>query len=614
MRTIATVLLVLALHGLTSAARPGDLDSSFGGTGTVSVPVASGDTNDVLVFPDGSIVVGGRGDVDGDGHAELLLARIDATGGLVPDFGTGGITTTRIAFADQSTIRRLAIDLDGRIVAAAVSSRVQSNGVVASFLHLVRYFPNGEIDREFGLTGDGTMGIGAGSNVAGMVVLENRQIALVGRNDNMIELLVAPPNGFSSNELDESSDGQAVVRTGDGLLLAGTVGGEFFLQRMQNDFNLDLAFGDAGTVRTPVGAGAARLRSVVVLPDGKILAVGAADATPADTDIALVRYTADGLLDETFGDGGIVVAPLGDRRDDAVDAVLAPDGTLLVAGRSCSPVPCHGFLARFLPEGGFDPSFGEGGVVTTEDVIARIVMPDDGHVVALEQKAGDVLAVDRFLVAGCGNGRLEAGEACDDGNNADGDCCSASCTLEPDDSSCADDGSACTADVCRAGACAHVVPTDAGCFAATSSSLARPVGGDRLRWTWQSATTVDRASFGDPTDATNLTLCFIDTADASAAPLLELAVPAAGVCNGAPCWKKTVPGFRYKDASAASDGVTVLRLASARNGSRVVVKAKNVAGIADLPVPVRVRLVRQDAAACFETDLAPARGATLTSR
>jgi len=31
----------------------------------------------------------------------------------------------------------------------------------------------------------------------------------------------------------------------------------------------------------------------------------------------------------------------------------------------------------------------------------------------------------------CGNGRLEGGEACDDGNNVDGDTCSATCTIEP---------------------------------------------------------------------------------------------------------------------------------------------------------------------------------------
>jgi cysteine-rich repeat protein len=56
----------------------------------------------------------------------------------------------------------------------------------------------------------------------------------------------------------------------------------------------------------------------------------------------------------------------------------------------------------------------------------------------------------------CGNGAIEAGEQCDDGNLLPGDCCSATCTAEPAGGSCADDGNVCTADVCDgAGSCSH---------------------------------------------------------------------------------------------------------------------------------------------------------------
>src|SRR5438874_5796472 len=43
----------------------------------------------------------------------------------------------------------------------------------------------------------------------------------------------------------------------------------------------------------------------------------------------------------------------------------------------------------------------------------------------------------------CGNGFLDAGEQCDDGNTLNGDCCTSTCQFEPAETSC-DDGNVCT--------------------------------------------------------------------------------------------------------------------------------------------------------------------------
>ncbi len=56
----------------------------------------------------------------------------------------------------------------------------------------------------------------------------------------------------------------------------------------------------------------------------------------------------------------------------------------------------------------------------------------------------------------CGNGVIDPGEQCDDGNSASGDCCSAGCQFEPAGSVCNDDGLVCTADACNGtGTCDH---------------------------------------------------------------------------------------------------------------------------------------------------------------
>jgi len=61
--------------------------------------------------------------------------------------------------------------------------------------------------------------------------------------------------------------------------------------------------------------------------------------------------------------------------------------------------------------------------------------------------------------ATCGNGVIEAGEECDDGNTIGGDCCNAQCHFETSGSSC-DDGDACTTgDSCDgAGSCVSGAP------------------------------------------------------------------------------------------------------------------------------------------------------------
>lgn len=48
----------------------------------------------------------------------------------------------------------------------------------------------------------------------------------------------------------------------------------------------------------------------------------------------------------------------------------------------------------------------------------------------------------------CGNGALDPGEQCDDGNTVGGDCCSPTCTFEPSGSPCSDGQACTTGDIC----------------------------------------------------------------------------------------------------------------------------------------------------------------------
>lgn len=72
--------------------------------------------------------------------------------------------------------------------------------------------------------------------------------------------------------------------------------------------------------------------------------------------------------------------------------------------------------------------------------------------------------------ARCGDGIVNGVEQCDDGNTLPGDCCSPSCRFESAGAPCADDGNACTRDVCDGlGRCDHP--------AGNAGAVCRPAAG-----------------------------------------------------------------------------------------------------------------------------------------
>jgi uncharacterized delta-60 repeat protein len=91
------------------------------------------------------------------------------------------------------------------------------------------------------------------------------------------------------------------------------------------------------------------------------------------------RHSAEGVLDESFD----ISEPLLEPRT----AILDRDERLLVAGeRTGKEVPS--FIARYLPSGTLDESFGKGGIVeanlsTSLEEVTGLVQLDDGKILAI---------------------------------------------------------------------------------------------------------------------------------------------------------------------------------------------------------------------------------------
>jgi uncharacterized delta-60 repeat protein len=88
-----------------------------------------------------------------------------------------------------------------------------------------------------------------------------------------------------------------------------------------------------------------------------------------DHGLLLARYLPDGSPDPSFGDGGYAEAHTGDWAFASAVAVQ-PDGKIVVAGASDQgnddAVSSVFTLARYNPDGSLDPSFGTAGITTTD--------------------------------------------------------------------------------------------------------------------------------------------------------------------------------------------------------------------------------------------------------
>ena len=163
-----------------------------------------------------------------------------------------------------------------------------------------------------------------------------------------------------ANDVAIQSDGK--------IIIAGQVdNGDYdvALVRYNADGSLDNSFsGDGKEITDFVDE---KGNSVIVQSDGKILVAGSSSSLGSyDDDFALFRYNTDGSLDITFDGDGRVITNFGDVSANSV--ALQADGKIVVAGsRSNSPnlVDSEFAVARYNSNGSLDVTFSSDGFLTT---------------------------------------------------------------------------------------------------------------------------------------------------------------------------------------------------------------------------------------------------------
>lgn len=160
------------------------------------------------------------------------------------------------------------------------------------------------------------------------------------------------------------------------------------------DGTLDNSFGSNGKVTTSVTSGNDMAQDILVQNDGKILVGGDVSFANTDSYIQLVRYNANGTLDNTFGNNGKVTTLFAQGSSGFKAMALQNDGKIVVVGFVNNKVGTAENLdfaiIRYNTNGSLDTSFDTDGKVTTDfnsvrDVAHAVAIQSDGKIVV----AGD---------------------------------------------------------------------------------------------------------------------------------------------------------------------------------------------------------------------------------
>ncbi|WP_240740919.1 NPCBM/NEW2 domain-containing protein [Deinococcus sp. Arct2-2] len=166
------------------------------------------------------------------------------------------------------------------------------------------------------------------------------------------------------------------------LVITNTTSGKFEVARRFADGTLDTGYGQGGRIVTDFAPGQTDnpndsrqsygANDALLQPDGKLVVVGTGGNQLSD--FAVARYTAQGQLDTTFGQSGVVftsLEPLKDPQpndpavfstDRAQRVFLGPDGTLVVLGTYEQPTlpRIAGAIVRYTANGTLDTTLLKG--------------------------------------------------------------------------------------------------------------------------------------------------------------------------------------------------------------------------------------------------------------
>ena len=311
------------------------LNPGFGSAGFVITPNTS-EINRIAIQSDGTIFGAGYSmQGGGSGIYHLTLTRNNSNGTPVSNFGMNGMVTTPIDHSEFPLDIQLQTDEKILVSGSSYLGPTQSGpGDYRSFV--VRYLPDGNLDNNFADSGIFKL-THPDSHIAKMIVLADGSVLLAG-------------NSYG----------------------AGTV------SKIDQNGDLDPAFGSNGSTFLSEVNFAFILWDAILLTDNTILCVGYDMSEANNMKLAYCKVDLDGNFVSGFGQNGKMIMDLFSGGFPEVGeylqkAIELPNGQIIIGGQTMG-----GMLMKINPDGSVVSNFGTNGILNHPYPFADFQVQADG--------------------------------------------------------------------------------------------------------------------------------------------------------------------------------------------------------------------------------------------
>jgi uncharacterized delta-60 repeat protein len=339
------------------------------------------DAGAIAVQPDGKILVGG--------YAETTLAedfavvRYNTDGSLDTSFGDNGVFSYSFNNEDYDRISTITLQSDGKILLTGYAVDPATGD---SPFTVVRILSNGVLDSSFGSAGLVRLYFGTFTDQTSEAIAFQSDGKIIAggtlRDGGQLKVVVArfAPNGavdssFANNvgyaliDASGSNNGLSALKvtSTDQIVIAGNTTGpgswDTMVARLSPEGVLDATFGTGGIYKSDLGTGGRdSAADFVVLADQSLMITGYHDTAGLYTaNIYLLKLTTSGTLDTAFNGTGLVSTNTGSNGEYAQN-IYEVAGGYFVTGADGGKA----LTLKYTTAGSLDTTFNATGFILTD--------------------------------------------------------------------------------------------------------------------------------------------------------------------------------------------------------------------------------------------------------